>query len=99
MRFRIRTMLFVVAAVAVSLGAERTQRRWVYFGQEAASHAALQGRCERDLRVIKVELVREERTNSGGVRCGNARQLEKALRSLAASRADEAAHHARLKEE
>ena len=100
MRFTIRTLLIVVAAAAVLLAAERTRRRWVYFRQQAAIHGGLQSQFERDVRVIKAELVREERFYSGLLRPnGNYRRELDAMRELAVSRAEEAAHHARLKED
>jgi hypothetical protein len=93
-------MLLVVAVVAVMLGAEKTRQRWAYFRHQAASHAALQSKYERDVRVINAELVREERIyNAVSFKCGNVGLHLKAMRAVAGSRAEEAARQARLKEE
>jgi hypothetical protein len=41
LQFRLRTLLILVASVALVLGAEHTRRRWKTFRQEAASHGHL----------------------------------------------------------
>jgi hypothetical protein len=93
-------MLLVVAVVAVMLGAEKTRRRWANFRLQAASHAALQSKYERELRRINAELIREERLyNAVRPKCGTMALHLKAIRAIATSRAAELDRQARLKEE
>lgn len=39
-RFRVRTLMLAVAVVAVTIGAERSRRRWSLYRGRAAYHAA-----------------------------------------------------------
>jgi hypothetical protein len=99
MRFRIRSMLILVAVVVVLLGAEKTRRRWVHYSRRAAFHAAQEARLTKDLRVADSELKWMERYRIKGPTCGNAAQVENAIRRLVPIWAEEAAHHAILKQE
>jgi hypothetical protein len=44
-RFRVRTLLLLVALVAVSTGGSRIYRRWVYLRERAACYADVEKKC------------------------------------------------------
>ncbi len=97
-RFRLRTLLVVVAAVAALLGAERTRHRWDSYRQRSAFHGGLQLQSERRARLLKAELNRQQRMVLGNP-CGTIYRYWKAMGNLATSEAANAAYHARLSEE
>jgi hypothetical protein len=98
MRIRLRTVLVLVAVVAVFLKAELTRRRWASYSRQAAFHATEQRKSERILQVIKVEIAMYDRLSFPRT-CGTARRQEEAVRSLAAIYSTKAAHHGRLAKE
>jgi hypothetical protein len=102
MRIRLRTVLVVVAVVAVLLKAEMTRRRWASYSRQAAFHAAERRNSERILQALEAEIAAIDRRNARLRRpliCGNGRRTEEAVRSLAATYATSAAQHARLAKE
>jgi hypothetical protein len=98
MRVRLGTMLVVVAVISVLRNAEMTRRLWATYRQQAALHSAERAKSERILRVLDAEIARDDRY-SAPRGCGNGHRVEDAVRSLAATCATRAKHHARLSEE
>jgi hypothetical protein len=103
MRWRLRTLLALVALVAVALGAEATRRRWADYRDRAATHAgaatALRARAAQCRREAARELAMSARFGAVGdrrrVQAALARQAaESWLRRASASLA-EADDHAR----
>jgi hypothetical protein len=45
LRFRIRTLLLLVAVVAASIGGSQMYRRWVYLRERAAYYADVEKKC------------------------------------------------------
>ncbi len=97
-RFRLRTLILGVAAVAIFFGAERTRQRWNYYRQQAALHDGHRLHSERIERWLKAILMVDDSMTSGRG-CGTALGRLKEIRSWATSEATKAAHHARLSEQ
>ncbi len=96
-QFRLRTLLILVAVVAVLTWTEKTRRRWSYFRQQAAIHAGFQVQSDRKARLIRAELVRQERVILG-LRCGYSLRYLGAVRRVAMAKEAESARHARMAE-
>ena len=102
MRIRLRTVLVVVAVVAVLLKAEMTRWRWASYSRQAAFHAAERRKSERTLQACKAEIAAIDRRNARlrfPRTCGNEDRVEDAIRSLAVICATSAAQHGCLEKE
>lgn len=94
-QLRLRTLLILVAVVAVLTWAEKTRRRLASFRQQAAIHAGIQVQSDRKARLLRAEWDRLDRMIPSR-RCGMTLRYLGAIRSLATVKESEAAKHARM---
>ncbi|MEJ7637797.1 MAG: hypothetical protein WKF75_07375 [Singulisphaera sp.] len=83
--FRLRTLIMLVALMAVLMGGVRTGKRWGHYRGQAAYHARIE---RRNLDMARDYLLIARQGNNAA-----------ACRRLAALRQKEATHHARLRQE